>query len=84
MNNNKYTEIKNNLINNFFNPNYRYACVIDKKFVITDISKRLPFPFKYDYDNDIMTISLGNNINIDINFKWNFTENKKFHLVKIL
>ena len=84
MNNNKYTEVKTNIINNFFNPNYRYTCVIDKKFVITDISKRFTFPFKYDYDNDIMAILLGNNINIDINFKWNFTENKKFHLVKIL
>ena len=48
MNNNKYTEINTNIINNFFNPNYRYVCVIDKKFVITDISKRFPLPFKYD------------------------------------
>ena len=84
MNNNKYLEVQTNLINNFFNPNYRYSCVMIKDSVITDINQRFPFPFKYNYDNDIMSVSLGNNINIDINFEWEFTDQKKFHLVKIL
>lgn len=70
-----YEEIKNNIIENFFNKYYRYTCVSVKNCIFSDMVERLPFPFVYNSDSDSLTINLGNGVNINFNFKWDEREN---------
>lgn len=82
-----YNEIKNNIINNFFNTHYLWTCVLSKNIVIHDIKKRCPFDIEINSDNDILTMNLGDNIVIDFNFTWekkvNTNNNVIYKLVNI-
>ena len=65
---NNYNEIRNNLIENFFNRNYRYTCVTCKNSVISDMKNRLPF--NINCNNDVLYINLGNNVDLTFNLTW--------------
>ena len=67
-----YETVRNNIINNFLNRNYRWTCVSNKKAVFNDMIDRSPFPFTYDYDKDILMVTLGDNINIAVHFIWEY------------
>lgn len=66
--NNNYNEIRQNLIEKFFNRNYRYTCVTCKNSVINDMKNRLPF--NINCNNDVLYINLGNNIDLTFNLTW--------------
>ena len=77
-----YETVRNNIINNFLNRNYRWTCVTNKKTILNDMIDRSPFPFTYDYDKDILMITLGDNINIDVHFIWEYKNDRKiYHLI---
>lgn len=69
---NNYNEIRQNLIEKFFNKNYRYSCVTCKSTVINDMQNRLPF--NINYNNDVLNINLGNNIDLTFNLIWETKE----------
>lgn len=74
---NKYSEIRKNLIDNFFNKNYRYTCVTCKNSVISDMKTRLPFTINYNinYNNtDVLDVNLGDNITLTFNLIWETKE----------
>jgi hypothetical protein len=77
-----YETVRNNIINNFLNRNYRWTCVTNKKTILNDMIDRSPFPFTYDYDKDILMITLGDNINIAVHFIWEYKNDPKiYHLI---
>ena len=77
-----YETIRNNIINNFLNRNYRWTCVSNKKAVFNDMIDRSPFPFTYDYDKDILMVTLGDNINISVHFIWEYeNDHRLYHLI---
>ncbi len=77
-----YEAVRNNIINNFLNRNYRWTCVNNKKSVFNDMIDRSPFPFTYDYDKDILMITLGDNINITVHFVWEYKNDiKQYRLI---
>ena len=65
-----YEHIKENVINRFLNPHYRWATVISKNSIILNISENCPFPVKSIEDGNKILIDLGDNIVIDINLVW--------------
>lgn len=65
-----YNEIKQNIIKNFLNKGYLYACGCKKEPIIDKIIENKIFETTYDYKNDIMTMVLGNGISIDFKFDW--------------
>ena len=66
-----YNEIKQNIIKNFLNKGYLYACGCRKEPIIERIIENGIFTTTYDYQNDMMTMKLGDNISIDFKFEWN-------------
>jgi len=65
-----YNEIKQNIIKNFLNKGYLYACGCKKEPIINKIIENKIFETTYDYNKDIMTMVLGNGISIDFKFDW--------------
>ena len=80
-----YNDIKNNIVNNFLIPYYRFTVVRIKECIISDIKRRSWFPCEYNSQNDILTFNIGNNINIDIHFVFECrtqdTNNNVFYLL---
>lgn len=77
-----YEAVRNNIINNFLNRNYRWTCVSNKETVFNDMRDRSPFPFTYDYDKDILMVTLGDNINIAVHFIWEYKNDRRlYHLI---
>lgn len=64
-----YNEIKQNLINNFFNKGYKNT-IADKKIIISDMQDRCPFEIKMNEDDSTMEMILGNGINLIFNLDW--------------
>ena len=67
-----YNEIKQNIIKNFFNKGYLYACGCKREAIIDNIIDKSIFAINYNYKNDILTMNLGNNISIDFSFNWEY------------
>lgn len=65
-----YNEIKQNILNNFLNKGYLYACGCKKEPIINKIIENKIFDTTYNYDTDIMTMNLGDNVKIDFKFEW--------------
>ena len=65
-----YEHIKENFINRFLNPRYRWATVISKNSIICNIGENCPFPVKSIENGNKILIDLGDNIIIDINLVW--------------
>ena len=66
-----YEEIKKNLIINFLNPFYLWACCVNKNSILENIKERCPF--KTDIigdDGNIIHMNLGDNIILSFNLKW--------------
>ena len=77
-----YNEIKQNIINNFFNPNYKYTVYIAKKFIIDSMETRCIFPCTYNEDMTIFTVTLGDGISIEFHFDWEHRDDT-YRLVSI-
>ena len=79
-----YDEIKNNMIKNFLNKNYLWACVSNKQKVFDDMADRSPFPFTHDNECNTMVVALGNRVKLTFNFEWvKKNDGCLYHLVKI-
>ena len=86
-----YTEIKNNIIKNFFNKEFRYAYGCRKEAIIEKIQENSIFNVKYNYSTDILTMNLGDNIVITFECEWEYTthqnnlgkEMKRYKLINI-
>lgn len=65
-----YDEIRQNLIDNFFNKHYRYSRVSLRKAVFEDMKQRLPFPFTFNDSCTSMQVILGNGISFIFNIHW--------------
>ena len=72
----QFNEIKKNIIENFFNKNYKYSCVSVKNAIVNDIKTRSMFGLTYDIEKDIMRMDIGDGIEIDFKFEW---EEKTYH-----
>lgn len=68
--------IKQNIIENFLTPYYKYSTVHLINTVIADIQKRSWFPCSYDMSTSILTMNINDNIKIDIKFYWELSNNK--------
>lgn len=80
----KYSHIKQNFIERFFNKNFRYAWGYSKNAIIDKFETFCPFPYSYDTKTDILTIDLGDNVVLTFNFVWEKREHehkltKKIH-----
>ena len=69
-------EIKQNIINNFLNPFYKFTTVNLKKTVIGDIMKRSWFPVDYGERTNTLYFYLGNDTTISVDVIWNEQDNK--------
>jgi len=68
---NNYNEIKQNIIDKFFNKIYRNSICSCKNSIISDIKERCPFNVDIlDNDYTILKMVLGNNIILTFNFEW--------------
>ena len=79
-----YEEIKNNIIEKFFNRNYRYTVVTCKQRIIDDINERLPFKTISDNSYDNIDIELGDNIVLSFNLYWETKNNGKLTMYKLM
>jgi hypothetical protein len=79
-----YNEIKKNIIENFFNRNYRYTVVSCRKRIIDDISERLPFVVTTNNACDILVIYLGDNISISFALTWEVKNNGSMTVNKLV
>lgn len=66
----KYIHIKENLINRFLNPRYRWSVGISKKFIINHINENCPFPTTSHDDNDELIVDLGDDVVLNIKLIW--------------
>ena len=64
-----YEEIKNNIIENFFNTHYLLTSCLNKDIIINDIKERMPFEVSWK-TNDSINMNLGDGINVVFNLKW--------------
>ena len=74
---NPYNEIKQNIINNFFNKLYKNNICSYKNGIINDIQERCPFII--DILNDeftLMKMTLGDGSILIFNLKWDERKNK--------
>jgi hypothetical protein len=67
-----YEEIKKNIIDRFLNTHYLWTCCTNKKSLISDMSKRIPFDVKYICfsDHEELEMNLGNDVKIVMKLKW--------------
>ena len=77
----KYEEVKKNLIDNFFNTHYLWACCTNKDSMFKDIVKRIPFNVNYVHfaDYEILEMDLGDGIKINFKFSWEERPYKNTH-----
>ena len=75
-----HNEIKQNFIEKFFNKNFRYCVVSNKKALIDKIILLLPFDFSFN-GNDIFILYLGDNINITFKLEWTVNEHVNGHKI---
>lgn len=68
--------IKQNIIENFLTPYYKYSTVHLINTVIADIQKRSWFPCNYDMSTSILTMNIDDNIVINIKFIWGRSNNE--------
>lgn len=89
---NNYNEIKQNIIDNFFNKIYRNSICSCKNGIISDIKERCPFKIDIlDNNYSMLKMELGNEIILIFNFEWeikkyiNSTKNEieSYKLIKI-
>ena len=69
-------EIKNNIIQNFLNPGYKYASVHIKKTIIANIIKQSWFPVEYGECTDTLYFFLGNDVVIPVDIVWQKSNNE--------
>ena len=72
----EYTEIKQNIIDNFLTPAFRWTSINVKGMIIYTIKKLSWFPVEYDETNEILNFNIGNDINIPIKIVWEHSDNK--------
>lgn len=86
-----YNEIKQNIIDNFFNKGYLYTYACSKQAIIDKIFENTIFPINY-YNNDVINMNLGDKVNISFKLNWevitsvnklNNKETKYYKLIKI-
>ena len=65
-----YEHVKENFINRFLNPHYRWTAAVSKNSVIKHIDENCPFPTKSINNGNTIQIDLGDNVIIDINLVW--------------
>ena len=65
-----YQEIKQNLIDHFFNTYYLWTCCSTKKSILSDIQKRCPFKTKILNNGNLIYMYLGDNITLSFDLKW--------------
>lgn len=66
----EYNEIKQNIIENFLNPGFRFSAVQIPSIIIGTIRERSWFPVTYNEKDNTLTFNIGNNINIDVKCIW--------------
>ena len=74
-----YNEIKQNFIEKFFNKNFRYCTLSNKKALIDKMYLVFPFDYSYNDDLSVLTLHLGDNVNIDFKLDWNISEHSNGH-----
>ena len=79
-----YEEIKNNIIENFFNRNYKWTFGSKKQTIIANIKEHSIFPIDYDYNTDILSMYLGNDIIINFNLIWKTQTNNQSSVYKLI
>ena len=65
-----YKEIKKNIIEHFFNKNFKWAYGYSKNAIVDKIKEFCPFDYEYDYKTDELTMSLGDGVVVTFKFKW--------------
>ena len=72
----EYLEIKQNIIDNFLNPAFRWTSISVKGMIIYTIKKLSWFPVEYNEDTDILNFNLGNDVLIEIKINWKKRDSK--------
>lgn len=65
-----YPEIKQNIIDNFLNPSFRYTTISIKGMIIHTVQKLSWFPVEYNEETETLNFNLGNNVSIEIKINW--------------
>ncbi len=68
--------IKQNIIDRFLTPYYKFSVVHLVNTVIADIQKRSWFPCSYDMTTSILTMNIDDNTKVDIKFIWDYSNNE--------
>ena len=71
-----YPEIKQNIIDNFLNPSFRWTSINVKGMLIYTVKKLSWFPVEYDETNENLIFDIGKNIIIPIKVNWKQHDNK--------
>lgn len=71
-----YPEIKQNIIDNFLNPSFRWTSISVKGMLIYTVKKLSWFPVEYNETNETLVFDIGKNIIIPIKVNWKQHDNK--------
>ena len=72
----EYTEIKQNIIDMFLTPAFRWTSISVKGMIIYTIKKLSWFPVEYNEAAETLNFNLGNNVIIPIKIIWEQKDNK--------
>ncbi len=69
-------KIKQNIIDRFLIPYYKYTSVHLISTVIADVQKRSWFPCSYDVFTNVLTMNVNDDIVLNIKFIWEHSNNE--------